>query len=98
EVGKYDNNQGWIAIIDHGIGIPAEDLDKVFDRFYRVDKARTRKTGGFGLGLSLAKEIAEMMNVEVEMTSEEGKGTTVKLIFSLANSNYIPILEKYTDS
>lgn len=87
EVGKYDNNQGWIAIIDHGIGIPAEDLDKVFDRFYRVDKARTRKTGGFGLGLSLAKEIAEMMNVEVEMTSEEGKGTTVKLIFSLANSN-----------
>lgn len=87
EVGKSDNKQGWIAIIDHGIGIPTEDLDKVFERFHRVDKARTRKTGGFGLGLSLAKDIAEIMNVEVDMTSEEGKGTKVKLIISLANSN-----------
>src|SRR5699024_9032582 len=61
QVRKYDKNQRWIAIIDHGIRIPAEDVYKVFDRFYRADKAPTRKTGGFGRGLSLAKEIAEMM-------------------------------------
>src|SRR5699024_247607 len=87
EVGKYDNNQGWIAIIDHGIGIPAEDLDKVFDRFYRVDKERKRKRGGYDLGRSIEKEIAEMMNEKMEMKNEEDKETTVKLIFSLANSN-----------
>ncbi|MFK4997300.1 sensor histidine kinase [Bacillus sp. N9] len=50
-------NQGIIEIIDQGVGIPAEELPKVFDRFYRVDKARTRKTGGFGLGLSLARKL-----------------------------------------
>lgn len=87
EVGKLDNEKGWIAISDDGIGIPDEDLDKVFERFYRVDKARTRKTGGFGLGLSLAKEIADIMDVEIEIESAEGKGTRIKLILSLANSN-----------
>lgn len=87
EVAKHDEETGLISIRDDGIGIPSEDLDKVFDRFYRVDKARTRKTGGFGLGLSLAKELAEVMDVEIEMTSEEGIGTTVNLTLSLANSN-----------
>jgi len=87
EVGQYNDEKGWLTISDDGIGIPTEDLDKVFDRFYRVDKARARKTGGFGLGLSLAKEIAGVMDIEIKMSSEEGKGTKVKLIFSLANSN-----------
>src|SRR5690625_2982443 len=87
EVGQYNDEKGWLTISDDGIGIPTEDLDKVFDRFYRVDKARARKTGGFGLGLSLAKEIAGVMDIEIKMSSEEGKGTKVKLIFSLANYN-----------
>src|SRR5690625_4267480 len=87
ETGQLNDEKGWIAITDDGIGIPAEDLDKIFERFYRVDKARTRTTGGFGLGLSLAKEIAGVMNVEIKMESEEGKGTTAKIIYPLANSN-----------
>lgn len=87
EAGRLNDEKGWIAISDDGIGIPAEDLDKIFERFYRVDKARARKTGGFGLGLSLAKELADVMDVEIEMESEEGKGTKAKLIYSLADSN-----------
>lgn len=71
-----------IIVKDHGIGIPAEDLDKIFERFHRVDKARARKTGGFGLGLAIAKELADAMNIELKVESEEGKGTTVKMKFT----------------
>lgn len=75
------NGQPIILVKDNGIGIPAEDLDKIFERFYRVDKARTRKTGGFGLGLAIAKELADAMKIELKVESEEGKGTTIKMIF-----------------
>lgn len=68
-----------IRITDRGIGIPQNDLPKIFDRFYRVDKARTRKQGGSGLGLSMAKEIAEALNIPIHVDSVEGIGTTVKL-------------------
>ncbi|WP_080834740.1 sensor histidine kinase [Cohnella massiliensis] len=69
----------WIRIADRGVGIPKQDLSKVFDRFYRVDTARSRQTGGFGLGLSLAKEIAEAIGAELAMDSLEGVGTTVTI-------------------
>ncbi|MEH7237148.1 ATP-binding protein [Bacillus sp. JJ1562] len=69
-----------IKIIDQGVGIPAEDVDKVFDRFYRVDKARTRKTGGYGLGLSLAKELADAIHTKIEFDSIEGEGTTANIL------------------
>lgn len=76
------SDQGAIVeVVDRGIGIPREDLEKVFDRFYRVDKARSRKTGGFGLGLSLGKEIADVLGVQIRLESVEGLGTTAKIIF-----------------
>ncbi|MGG3476504.1 HAMP domain-containing sensor histidine kinase [Peribacillus frigoritolerans] len=76
-------NEAYIRIEDRGDGIPKAELPKVFDRFYRVDKARNRKQGGSGLGLSVAKEIADAIDVRIEMDSLEGRGTIVTLLFRL---------------
>ena len=70
-------NDAYIKVIDNGIGIPEEDIEKVFERFYRVDKARTREMGGTGLGLSIAKEILEKNDSKINIKSELGKGTEV---------------------
>lgn len=70
-------NDAYIKVIDTGIGIPQEDIEKVFERFYRVDKARTREMGGTGLGLSIAKEILDKNNSKIDIKSELGKGTEV---------------------
>lgn len=71
----------FISVADRGIGINHDDLPKVFDRFYRVDKARNRKKGGSGLGLSLAKEIADAIDIRITLESQEGVGTTATLFF-----------------
>ena len=66
-----------ISISDQGVGIPKENVDKIFERFYRVDKARSRKLGGTGLGLAIAKEMIQAHGGSIWAKSEEGKGTTI---------------------
>lgn len=70
-----------VSISDQGVGIPKADISKVFDRFYRVDKARTRMLGGTGLGLAIAKEMINAHNGDIWASSQEGKGT--KIFFTL---------------
>lgn len=74
---RQNGNQPELIVEDTGIGIPAQDRDRVFERFYRVDKSRSRETGGTGLGLSIVKHIVELHDGEIILESEVGKGTQV---------------------
>lgn len=71
-----------VLIVDTGIGIPSKDLARIFERFYRVDKSRSRKIGGTGLGLSIVKHVLQSIDGKLEISSKLGMGTSFKIILS----------------
>jgi signal transduction histidine kinase len=72
-----------LSVQDSGIGIPARDLDRIFERFYRVDHGRSRDTGGTGLGLSIVRHVANNHQGWVDVESREGEGSTFSLVLPL---------------
>lgn len=89
---KADDDMVEISVVDQGIGIPAQEIDRIFERFYRVDPARHRSTGGTGLGLSIVKHVAATHGGDVRVWSVEGQGSTFTLTlpryFSARSSNW----------
>ena len=76
-----------LTVRDTGIGIPAEDLPHIFERFYRVDKARSREAGGTGLGLSIVKDMVRILGGSVEVSSEPGRGTEFRILLPLVRED-----------
>lgn len=97
---KYNKQDGWvhvsvnadhkyffIKVADSGMGIPAESADKIFERFYRVDKARSRESGGTGLGLAITKSVILMHKGSIKLYSKDGEGSTFTIRMPLYNKN-----------
>jgi two-component system, OmpR family, sensor histidine kinase SenX3 len=78
--GREEGENVVLEVEDHGVGIPARDLERIFERFYRVDQGRSRTTGGTGLGLSIVRHVAANHQGRVEVDSREGEGSTFRLI------------------
>lgn len=79
-----DGSSVTVEVTDHGLGIPARDLERIFERFYRVDRARSRDTGGTGLGLAIVRHVVANHAGEVAVTSVEGQGSTFTLVLPAA--------------
>jgi signal transduction histidine kinase len=97
---KYNQEEGWVQVslnadhkyfylkvADSGMGIPQESLDHIFERFYRVDKARSRKSGGSGLGLSIVQTMVQRNGGEIAVDSTVGKGSTFTLTFPIFDTD-----------
>jgi two-component system phosphate regulon sensor histidine kinase PhoR len=80
---KLQNESGKtiLSVADTGIGIAPEHRDRIFERFYRVDKSHSKDTGGTGLGLAIVKHVTILHNAEIALESQEGKGTTITVSF-----------------
>jgi signal transduction histidine kinase len=91
EVSIENRKPHWVVSIrDHGVGIPEDELPYIFEPFYRVDKSRSKDTGGYGLGLSLGKTVMEAHQGKIEVDSAPGRGTTVRLLFPYPNPEVFP--------
>lgn len=98
---KYNNPGGYvkvsivelsdsvkISVSDNGIGIPQEHQDKIFERFYRVDKSHSKQSGGTGLGLSIVKHAVQYHHGKVILESEPGQGTTISVLFDTEHPTF----------
>lgn len=81
---KETKKQVILMVSDTGIGISKPNQERIFERFYRVDKSRSKQTGGTGLGLAIVKHIAEQMNADIQIDSELGKGTSITILFPIS--------------
>ena len=81
-VGTSATNEVFVEIVDCGVGIPASDLSRIFDRFYRVDKGRSRESGGTGLGLSISKWAVERNGGRIEVVSTINQGSLFRMVFT----------------
>jgi signal transduction histidine kinase len=79
-----DRTRVQLRVADTGLGIPQRDIARIFERFYRVDRARSRETGGTGLGLAIVKHVAENHGADVQVSSELGRGTTLEVSFPVS--------------
>jgi len=84
---KRKTNNLELTVKDNGIGIPQKELPRVFERFYRIDKARTKSEGGTGLGLSIVKHICNYYNAQIKLESKVGVGTNIMVVFESSNTN-----------
>jgi two-component system sensor histidine kinase SenX3 len=95
EVGTtVDGERVCVWVRDRGIGIPSRDLERIFERFYRVDRARSRATGGTGLGLSIVRHVAQVHGGDVVVESVEGEGSTFKLALPISGAADIEVPER----
>lgn len=78
----------WTVVDDNGIGIPPKDRSRIFERFYRVDKARSRQSGGTGLGLSIAREIVERHQGRLELLDKDGPGLRIRLTLRIEGPDH----------
>ena len=78
---KHENDRPVLIVADNGIGIPLDQQERVFERFYRVDKSRSKQTGGTGLGLAIVKHIVALHDATIDLKSAPGEGTTMTVRF-----------------
>lgn len=86
-----EKNQAVISVKDSGIGIPAEHQARIFERFYRVDKSRSKESGGTGLGLSIVKHAVQYLNGQIDLQSSPGEGTIIQIFLQRDKNDVMQI-------